>query len=116
MILLTEALDTTTSAPVTHRLSWRCESASDLSPLAFPATLRALSNLSPFGCGEGVIATVAIGGYRRGHCSAGCAETTSLGISSLEVEVRVGDELVRRALSVACYFSTAAAERRIAIA
>lgn len=38
-----------------------------------------------------------------------------LGISSLEVEVRVGDELARRALSVACYFSTAAAERRIAI-
>lgn len=77
MILLTEALDTTTSAPVTHRLGWRCESASDLSPLALPATLRALSNLSPFGCGEWAIAAVAIGGYRRGHCSAGCAETAS---------------------------------------
>jgi hypothetical protein len=70
MIFLAEALDTTTSAPVTYRLSRSGESTSDLSSLALPTTLRALPNLSPLGRGELVIASVVIDGYRRGHCSA----------------------------------------------
>lgn len=90
MIFLTNALDTTTSAPVTYSLSWSGESTSDLSSLAFPATLRALPNLSPLGCGGLAIASVAIGGYHRGHCSAECAETVSR--CFLEAEVGAGDE------------------------
>lgn len=75
MVFLTEALDATTSAPVTYRLSGSGKSTPNLSSLALPATLRALPNLSPFGC-ELVTASVAIGD-RRGHCSAECAETAS---------------------------------------
>lgn len=75
VVFLTEALDATTSAPVTYRLSWGGKSTPNLSSLALPATLRALPNLSPFGC-ELVTASVAIGD-RRGHCSAECAETAS---------------------------------------
>lgn len=74
MIFLTEALDAATSAPVAYRLSWSGESTPDFSSLALPAALRALPNLSPFGCGLAT-ASVAIGRHRRGHCSAGCAET-----------------------------------------
>lgn len=80
MIFLTEAFDATTSTPITHRLSGGGESASDLSSLAFPAALRALPNLPPLGCGELAVASVAIGGYRRGHCSAGYTETVSASV------------------------------------
>lgn len=79
MIFLTKAFDATTSAPVTYRLSWTGKSTPNLSSLALPAALRALPNLPPFRCGELATASVAIGGYRRGHCSAGCSESASQG-------------------------------------